>query len=148
MAGPLTILGFEPYDEGSHRAVRESIAARSRHRWTWFTRPGRGWKWRLRLAAVELVDGPVTLGVNRAPREGFRRGELVDQLTATLPGPLRGDIVFIPPDPRLAAADWDAAPPGDGPFTAAVESLVDRMVPRRSPARRGGGRLGRLVGAR
>lgn len=52
----LRILAFEPFDAGSHRAVRESISRHSRHRWTWLTRPGRSWKWRMRLAAMELVD--------------------------------------------------------------------------------------------
>jgi MinD-like ATPase involved in chromosome partitioning or flagellar assembly len=94
-------------------------------------------------SAAELVDSAVTLAVNRAPREGFRRGELVDQIITTLPAQLCGDIEFIPPDPRLAAADWEAAPPTDGPFLTAVDSLVDRMMPRRSLGRRGG--LRRLV---
>jgi hypothetical protein len=98
-------------------------------------------------SAAELIDGPVTLAVNRAPQEAFRRGELVDQLTTTLPTQLCADIEFIPPDPRLAGADWDAAPPSPGPFTTAIDSLADRLVPRRSPTR-GGLRLGRLVGSR
>lgn len=87
-------------------------------------------------SAAELVAGSVTVAVNRAPREGFRRGELVDQLTANLPAHLSGDIEFVPPDPSLAGADWDAALPGTGAFTTAVDSLVDRIVPRRSPAGR------------
>jgi glycosyltransferase involved in cell wall biosynthesis len=53
---PLRILAFEPFDGGSHRAVRESISRHSRHRWRWVTRPARAWKWRMRLAAIELVD--------------------------------------------------------------------------------------------
>lgn len=53
---PLRVLGFESYDTGSHRSVREQISRHSRHEWTWFARPGRGWKWRMRLAAVELLD--------------------------------------------------------------------------------------------
>jgi len=52
----LKILAFEPFDVGSHRAVRESIARYSRHHWRWFTRPGRAWKWRMRLAAIELLE--------------------------------------------------------------------------------------------
>ena len=52
----LEVLALEPYDTGSHRCVRESLSRWSRHRWRWFTRPGRGWKWRMRLAAVELID--------------------------------------------------------------------------------------------
>ncbi len=52
----LCVLGLEAYDTGSHRSVRQLISTHSRHQWTWLTRPGRGWKWRLRLAAVELLD--------------------------------------------------------------------------------------------
>jgi MinD-like ATPase involved in chromosome partitioning or flagellar assembly len=91
-------------------------------------------------SAAELIAGSVTVAVNRAPREGFRRGELADQLRANLPATLVGHIEFVPPDPGLAAADWDAAPPASGPFTTAVDAMVDRVVPRRSPAPRGGRR--------
>ena len=52
----LNILAFEPFDGGSHRAVRESISQHSRHRWRWRTRPARAWKWRMRLAALELLE--------------------------------------------------------------------------------------------
>lgn len=53
---PLRILAFEPFDAGSHRFVRETITRQSQHDWTWLTRPGRAWKWRMRLAAIELLD--------------------------------------------------------------------------------------------
>lgn len=53
---PLRILAFEPFDAGSHRAVRESISRHSRHHWTWLTLPGRAWKWRMRLGAIELIE--------------------------------------------------------------------------------------------
>lgn len=52
----LKILAFEPFDDGSHQAVRQSISQHSRHNWTWLTRPGRAWKWRMRLAAIELTQ--------------------------------------------------------------------------------------------
>lgn len=54
-AGGRAVIGVEPFDAGSHRAIRESLARRSRHRWTWITRPGRAWKWRMRTAALELA---------------------------------------------------------------------------------------------
>ncbi|MHC4448499.1 MAG: tRNA-queuosine alpha-mannosyltransferase domain-containing protein [Planctomycetota bacterium] len=59
---PLQVLAFEPFDGGSHRAVRESIDRHSRHCWRWFTRPARGWKWRMRLAACELVEATRSAG--------------------------------------------------------------------------------------
>ncbi|MDG2292019.1 MAG: DUF3524 domain-containing protein, partial [Phycisphaerales bacterium] len=52
----LRILGFESYDSGSHRSVRELISAYSRHEWRWATRPGRAWNWRMRIGAAELID--------------------------------------------------------------------------------------------
>lgn len=80
--------------------------------------------------ATELMTGSTTLAINRAPREGFRRGELADQIARNLPRQLAADIEFIPADSRLADADWDAAPPTAGPFTTAVDALVDRVLPR------------------
>ncbi|MBT8484657.1 MAG: DUF3524 domain-containing protein [Phycisphaerales bacterium] len=50
------VLGFEGYDAGSHHAVRASITRHSRHEWTWVTRPGRDWKWRMRVGGLELVE--------------------------------------------------------------------------------------------
>ncbi len=66
------MLGFESFDGGSHRHVREMISAHSRHEWTWLTRPARGWKWRMRLAAVELLD-----------QAGDRLNSAVDAIVAT-----------------------------------------------------------------
>ncbi|MCP3904755.1 MAG: DUF3524 domain-containing protein [Planctomycetes bacterium] len=60
----LRVLAFEPFDSGSHRAVRESISRHSRHRWHWLTRPGRAWKWRMRLAALEFAR---EVGAGEAP---------------------------------------------------------------------------------
>ncbi|MHC4964397.1 MAG: tRNA-queuosine alpha-mannosyltransferase domain-containing protein [Planctomycetota bacterium] len=68
----LRVLGFESYDGGSHRSVRKMISAHSRHEWTWLTRPARGWKWRMRLAAVELLE-------QAAPR----LAEPIDAIAAT-----------------------------------------------------------------
>jgi hypothetical protein len=53
---PLSVLAFEPFDDGSHRAVRASIERYSRHRWTWLTLPGRSWNWRMRLASVTFAE--------------------------------------------------------------------------------------------
>lgn len=62
VCAPLRILAFEPFDSGSHQAVRESISRHSHHEWTWFTRPGRAWKWRMRLGAIELVEAAKQAG--------------------------------------------------------------------------------------
>jgi len=50
------VLFLEPYDGGSHRAFRKGLTARSRHRITSLTLPGRFWKWRMRGAAVWYAD--------------------------------------------------------------------------------------------
>ncbi len=51
----LSILGFEPFDSGSHQATRLAISKHSRHQWHWVTRPGRAWKWRMRIGSLELL---------------------------------------------------------------------------------------------
>ncbi|MGD9548073.1 MAG: DUF3524 domain-containing protein [Candidatus Krumholzibacteriia bacterium] len=50
------ILFIEPFDGGSHKAFREGLAGRSRHRIECLTMPGRFWKWRMRGAAATFAD--------------------------------------------------------------------------------------------
>jgi glycosyltransferase involved in cell wall biosynthesis len=50
------VIFLEPYDGGSHQAFRKGLEARSRHRITSHTLPGRFWKWRMRGAAVWYAD--------------------------------------------------------------------------------------------
>lgn len=52
----LEILFVEPYDGGSHRAFREGLTRRSRHRIRALTLPPRFWKWRLRGSAAWFAD--------------------------------------------------------------------------------------------
>jgi glycosyltransferase involved in cell wall biosynthesis len=52
----LDVLFIEPYDGGSHRAFREGLVQRSRHRITSLTLPARFWKWRMRGAAAWFAD--------------------------------------------------------------------------------------------
>jgi MinD-like ATPase involved in chromosome partitioning or flagellar assembly len=95
--------------------------------------------------AAELVDAPVTVAINRAPRESFRRAELRDQMIGNLPDHLVGEVVCLPPDRLLGDADWHAALPASGPFTRAIESLVRRFgSPQAAPVRG----LARLVAGR
>lgn len=88
----LRILAFESYDTGSHRAVRESISRHSKHEWTWLTRPGRGWKWRMRLAAVELLETAAAEGRLDSPIDIIFATSLMGaaDLRALLPARLRG----------------------------------------------------------
>jgi len=97
MSRSLAMLGFEPYDTGSHRAVRELVSAHSRHRWTWLTLPGRGWKWRMRLAAVELLDEAAAAGRLDEPIDAIVATSLISvaDLRALLPARLRGVPVVL-----------------------------------------------------
>ena len=52
----VSILFLEAYDAGSHRAFRQGLTARSRHRIRSLTLPGRFWKWRMRGAAAWFAD--------------------------------------------------------------------------------------------
>jgi glycosyltransferase involved in cell wall biosynthesis len=51
-----SILAFESFDGGSHRQFRETLTRHSSHDWTWLTRPPRGWKWRMTISALEIVN--------------------------------------------------------------------------------------------
>jgi glycosyltransferase involved in cell wall biosynthesis len=67
-SGPtLRVLGFEPFDAGSHEAIRRSISRHSRHDWTWVTSAGRAWKWRMRTAAIHMTDGLESLHERKGP---------------------------------------------------------------------------------
>jgi glycosyltransferase involved in cell wall biosynthesis len=52
----LDVLLIEPYDGGSHKAFREGLTKRSRHRFHCLTLPPRFWKWRMRGAAAYFAD--------------------------------------------------------------------------------------------
>ena len=50
------VLAFESWDDGSHRAVRESISQHGQFHWHWVTLPRGHWRWRMRLGAAALVQ--------------------------------------------------------------------------------------------
>lgn len=50
------ILALEPWDDGSHRAVRKSIERHGDLDWQWLTLPGRGARWRLRHAGLNFAE--------------------------------------------------------------------------------------------
>jgi glycosyltransferase involved in cell wall biosynthesis len=94
---PLRILAFEPFDGGSHRAVRASISRHSRHAWRWFTAPARSWKWRMRLGAMHLVDDARAAGALEDPIDAIFTTSLlsVPDLIASLPAGLRSVPVVL-----------------------------------------------------
>ncbi len=71
------------------------------------------------------------VAANRAPDTRFRRGEIYEELTASLP---LVDVTFVPTDRRVGDAAWNGTTVGSGPFTRAVAELARRVVtqPRRS----------------
>jgi glycosyltransferase involved in cell wall biosynthesis len=91
------VLGFESFDTGSHRSVREMISLHSRHTWTWLTRPGRGWKWRMRLGAVELLEQATSAGCLEEPIDAMVATSLLSaaDLRALLPARLRGTPILL-----------------------------------------------------
>ncbi len=87
----LNILAFEPFDGGSHHAVRLAITQCSRHRWTWITRPARHWKWRMRIGAVEMIENADRQGALDQPIDVIFATSLLStaDLRSLLPGHMR-----------------------------------------------------------
>lgn len=80
------------------------------------------------LADADRLTGgtPVDLLVNRAPRDQFRRGELVEEITRTYQPASFG---FIPSDDAVERAAWDGTLVAKGRFRKALDRWVDRFVP-------------------
>jgi len=119
----LRVLAFEPFDTGSHRAVRESISRHSRHAWTWCRLPGRAWKWRMRLAALDLVAQAEAAGALR---------QRVDVVFATSLLSLADLRAMLPPALRRAPSvlymhENQAAYPV-GPLRSGNPDAADRDV--------------------
>ncbi len=51
------VLAFQPWDDGSHRAVRAAIERHGRLDWSFRCLPGRGPRWRLRHASLRFAEG-------------------------------------------------------------------------------------------
>ncbi len=77
--------------------------------------------------AGRLTGGaPIDVLINRAPRDQFRRGELVEEITRTYQP---GSFGFIPADEAVERAAWDGTLVGRGRFKKALDRWVDRFVP-------------------
>ncbi len=81
--------------------------------------------------AVEALtlapDAALFVAVNRAPDARFRRGELYDEISKSLP---LGDVRFVPSDRRVADAAWAGTPVARGGFSRAVAELADQVLAR------------------
>jgi hypothetical protein len=129
-ARPRRILAFEPYDGGSHRAVRESISRHSRHEWRWLTRPARGWKWRMRLGALEMLEQAEAAGEFERPIDVIFATSLMSlaDLVAGLPSRLRGTPTILYMHENQVAYPHGHEPEERGDFRGAAPGLGDRDV--------------------
>lgn len=80
------------------------------------------------LADADRLTGgaPIDVMINRAPRDQFRRGELVEEITRTYQPASFG---FIPADDAVERAAWDGTFVAKGRFKKALDRWVDRFVP-------------------
>ncbi len=63
----------------------------------------------------------VDLMINRAPRDSFRRGEILDEVARAL---TPRSLAFIPEDPAVVDAAWEGRPLRRGRFVRAVDRWV------------------------
>ncbi len=74
-----------------------------------------------------LTSGaPVDLLINRAPRDQFRRNEVVEEIARTYQPASFG---FIPSDQAVERAAWDGTVVAGGRFKKALDRWIDRFVP-------------------
>jgi hypothetical protein len=83
-----------------------------------------GWAVEALALAPEI---PLLIAVNRAPDARFRRAELYEEITSSLP---TGDVVFVPGDARVGDAAWNGTTVHRGGFTRAVDELARQVADR------------------
>jgi MinD-like ATPase involved in chromosome partitioning or flagellar assembly len=85
--------------------------------------------WAVQARAL-APDATLVVAVNRAPLARYRRGELFEELTRSLP-PVH--IAFLAEDRRVTDAMWDGRLVRTGPFTRGASALARavRTAPRR-----------------
>ncbi len=77
-------------------------------------------------AATHHTSGrPFDVLINRAPRDAFRRNELIEELTRTY---RPASLAFLPDDSRLAAAAWNGDVPARGRFARSVSRWASSFV--------------------
>lgn len=75
------------------------------------------------LRTQDLSDVHVVL--NRAPRGGYQRSELVGALLSEVK-PL--SVTIVPEDPAVTAAAWNGSPVGGGPFRKAIDAMAHAVA--------------------
>lgn len=81
-----------------------------------------GW---LAEAARLRADAPIDVLINRAPRDQFRRGELIEEMTRSYQPASFG---FVPTDQVVTRAAWDGSVVSHGRFKKALDHWVDRFM--------------------
>ena len=134
----MRIVALQPWNDGSHKAVRGSIQRHSRHDWTWFSLPGRELRWRLRLGAARLIHDVIKSDVLDGGCDAIFCTGLLDvaQLRALLPARYRSIPITVymhenqlvyPIGPRMKKSDVER----DGHLAATnISSLLaaDRVI--------------------
>jgi hypothetical protein len=80
-----------------------------------------GWIGEVRLLSPRA---PIHVVVNRAPKNAFRRGEIVDEIVRSFGV---ASVTIVPYDRRVEAAAWDGVTVPRGPFRRAVAKLVEAL---------------------
>jgi MinD superfamily P-loop ATPase len=86
---------------------------------------GRFLGWSVEAHAL-APNAQVIVVVNRAPGSRFRRGEVYDEITTSLP---LVDVLFVPSDRRVGDAAWKGTTVARGAFTRAVDEVARAVVP-------------------
>ena len=100
-------------------------------------------------ANVTDLCGPQALwaALECVPRSPFKQAELDAALRANVAPEQLGGVWFLPADPRVEEAAWQAAPLRRGPFFRSVADMVAVLAPAPARRRRPGRAAPRLVGA-
>ncbi|MDQ1435759.1 MAG: hypothetical protein QOF59_2575 [Actinomycetota bacterium] len=78
------------------------------------------------VEAFALAPGvPLLVAVNRAPAARFRRAELYEEITTSVP---TFGVVFVPNDARVGDAAWNGTTVHRGGFTRAVDELARHVA--------------------
>ena len=72
---------------------------------------------------------PVWAALRRVPRSPFKQAELEHAVRSNMAPELLAGLAFLPEDPRVEDAAWQAAPLRRGPFVKAVGDLVASLAP-------------------
>jgi hypothetical protein len=87
--------------------------------------------WAVELRAV-APEAALVVAVNRAPASRFRRGELFEELTRSLPAV---GVAFVSEDRKVVQAAWDGTFVRAGAFTRGVGALAEVVEQARASRR-------------